>query len=237
MANLKLLPRWTEGVYQLEETDPVMGGENGIDNQQAKDLGNRTEFLRQENLELRKLLDTVKEELKNEIETNATLIRKTVPAGVVLFLAGPVEPEGWMICNGRKLKKSEFPDLFNAIGTTWGGGDDYFNLPESFEDYLRCASSKIPVGTKQGDAMRNLTGSFAIGNTWLNDYTEGVFYNDSNKLSYVHDAFYTEASSAPLTRVNTGYNLEGQHLDASRQVPTANEFRPKTSVMWAIIKY
>jgi len=33
---------YTEGIYQLETTDPVIGGTSGIANQQAKDLANRT---------------------------------------------------------------------------------------------------------------------------------------------------------------------------------------------------
>ena len=46
MANLKEIIEWVDGIYQLETTDPVMGGPNGIDNLQAKQLGNRTQFLK-----------------------------------------------------------------------------------------------------------------------------------------------------------------------------------------------
>lgn len=46
MANLKEKAEWPEGVYQLEPSDPVMGGENGIDNLQAKQLANRTLYLK-----------------------------------------------------------------------------------------------------------------------------------------------------------------------------------------------
>lgn len=45
MADLKEAPIWEKGIYQLEESDPVIGGPNGIDNLQAKQLGNRTQFL------------------------------------------------------------------------------------------------------------------------------------------------------------------------------------------------
>ena len=36
---------WKEGVYQLEERDPVLGGPNGISNQPSKDLACRTRYL------------------------------------------------------------------------------------------------------------------------------------------------------------------------------------------------
>lgn len=48
MAGLILTPEWTEEVYQLETSDPVMGGPDGIDNRQAIQLGKRTEYLKQE---------------------------------------------------------------------------------------------------------------------------------------------------------------------------------------------
>ena len=48
MANLEEKVEWTKGIYQLETTDPVMGGPNGVDNVQAKQLANRTQYLKQQ---------------------------------------------------------------------------------------------------------------------------------------------------------------------------------------------
>ena len=39
-------PKWAEGIYQLETTDPVLGGPNGIANRQAKELAARTQYLK-----------------------------------------------------------------------------------------------------------------------------------------------------------------------------------------------
>lgn len=41
-------PQWAEGIYQLETTDPVLGGPNGIANRQAKELAARTQYLKKE---------------------------------------------------------------------------------------------------------------------------------------------------------------------------------------------
>lgn len=46
MANLTLTRQWVENIYQLETSDPVMGGPDGIDNRQAKELGARTNWLK-----------------------------------------------------------------------------------------------------------------------------------------------------------------------------------------------
>lgn len=46
MANLNETAQWETGIYQLETSDPVMGGPDGIDNRQAKQLANRTLWLK-----------------------------------------------------------------------------------------------------------------------------------------------------------------------------------------------
>ncbi|TKC83831.1 hypothetical protein FAZ69_22625 [Trinickia terrae] len=46
MTNLIEAERWEDGVYQLETSDPVVGGPDGIDNLQAKQLANRTRYLK-----------------------------------------------------------------------------------------------------------------------------------------------------------------------------------------------
>ena len=46
MASLTELEQWEELIYQLETTDPVKGGDDGISNRQAKQLANRTKYLK-----------------------------------------------------------------------------------------------------------------------------------------------------------------------------------------------
>lgn len=55
MANLVDVVQWEIGIYQLEVTDPVQGGETGVDNIPHKMLANRTSYLKQE-VEKRALL-------------------------------------------------------------------------------------------------------------------------------------------------------------------------------------
>jgi hypothetical protein len=46
MADLPESQEWAQGVYQLETSDPVLGGPDGVSNQQAKQLANRTSWLK-----------------------------------------------------------------------------------------------------------------------------------------------------------------------------------------------
>ena len=48
MANLKETAKWETGIRQFEESDPVQGGENGVDNIPTRQLANRTVYLKQE---------------------------------------------------------------------------------------------------------------------------------------------------------------------------------------------
>ena len=48
MANLREIATWEAGIYQWETSDPVMGGENGIDNKPTRQLANRTQWLKTE---------------------------------------------------------------------------------------------------------------------------------------------------------------------------------------------
>ena len=41
-------PAWSNGIYQIETSDPVLGGANGIANRQAKELAARTQWLKTE---------------------------------------------------------------------------------------------------------------------------------------------------------------------------------------------
>ncbi len=48
MADLIEAVQWEATIYQLETTDPVKGGNDGISNRQAKQLANRTAYLKQQ---------------------------------------------------------------------------------------------------------------------------------------------------------------------------------------------
>ena len=57
---------------------------------------------------------------------------RLVPAGTVVPFAGMEVPEDWLLCDGREVSRSEYDDLYAAIGTLYGIGDGSttFNLPD-----------------------------------------------------------------------------------------------------------
>jgi hypothetical protein len=65
MAYLPEEADWEDGIYQLEISDPVLGGEGGIANLQATQLGNRTAYLKQQVDSLQEVVKVLVEQLQS----------------------------------------------------------------------------------------------------------------------------------------------------------------------------
>lgn len=65
-----------------------------------------------------------------------------VPPGTVTAFAGRTAPNGWLMCDGQSYSISTYRDLYNAIGTTYGGYGQSFQVPD-----LR---GRFPVGKDTG---------------------------------------------------------------------------------------
>ena len=69
----------------------------------------------------------------------------------------------WLVCNGAELSKVNYPDLFAALGHTYGGNvwSDKFNIPDLrntlFPDHMMFAKSSINSQTVVGSLL-NLRG-------------------------------------------------------------------------------
>ena len=55
-----------------------------------------------------------------------------MPAGVIMPYAGTTPPDGWLLCYGQEISRSEYAELFSAVLITYGEGDHIttFNLPD-----------------------------------------------------------------------------------------------------------
>lgn len=153
------------------------------------------------------------------------------PPGTVVMLASQNIPNGYRLlkCNGAAISRSAYADLFASIGTTYGAGDgvNTFNVPDARGEFPRFADDGRgidwlrTVGSKQGDAMRNITGTFE-GNTDDGDsQKKGAFYNTGIGFAGANGAGWG--------------GIIG--FDASRVVPTATENRPRNIALLACIRY
>lgn len=73
--------------------------------------------------------------------------------GSILPYTGSTVPDGFLECDGRAISRSDYSDLFEVIGTTFGAGDGSttFNLPN--------LSGKVALGVGDGYAIGSEGGS------------------------------------------------------------------------------
>lgn len=70
----------------------------------------------------------------NGIEYAGIEINDTQPIGEIIDSGSDEVPLGYLPCDGRSLLRSEYPELFKAIGTKYGAVDaQHFNLPNEEE--------------------------------------------------------------------------------------------------------
>lgn len=128
---------------------------------------------------------------------------------------------GELACNGASALRTAFPDLYAAIGTTWGAVDGtHFTLP-NFTDtgrFLRSASGSLAVGTYQSNQnaahTHSITGAPAVGTLTTDSqgaHQHSVFLKDPG---HVHGGIPNPASTA-TTDVTGNQAVTGNKNSAS----------------------
>lgn len=154
-----------------------------------------------------------------------------IQAGTIGYFGMSSAPTGWLKCNGAAISRTTYSDLFAAISTTFGSGDGSttFDLPDLRGEFIRALDDGAGIDTgrtlasTQSYALENFTGVFNSGQYYSYAYATGVFAASGN------NAHRTYASGT-----NAGLQLT---IDASRQVNTSTETRPRNVALLACIKY
>ena len=98
-----------------------------------------------------------------------------VQTGVIIPFAGTSVPTGYLLCNGAAVSRTDYANLFAAIGTLYGAGDGSttFNLPDARDRVLQGASGTHSAGSYIAAGLPNITGHtttlrwpVAVGNGW-----------------------------------------------------------------------
>lgn len=119
---------------------------------------------------------------KNKVLTNNGTTASwdvAVPVGTVINYGGSYAPSGWLVCDGSAISRTTYADLYSAIGTTFGEGDESttFNLPDLID---RVAQGSTTVGTELDGAIPNIKGTFTGGTNYMNTQQSGAFVWNGN---------------------------------------------------------
>ena len=96
--------------------------------------------------------------LKENIQNMMTVL---TPVGVIQAFAGSATPDGWLLCDGSAVSRTDYADLYAVIGDTYGAGDgvDTFNLPDLVDQFVQGSATS---GTVKSAGLPNITGSFSV---------------------------------------------------------------------------
>ena len=77
------------------------------------------------------------------------------PLGTINAFGGATAPEGWLLCQGQAISRTEYADLFAVIGTNFGSGDGSttFNLPDLRGEFLRGAGTNSHTTQGNGGSV------------------------------------------------------------------------------------
>ena len=126
MANLPETPQWEEGVYQIEVSDPVLGGPDGISNRQAKQLASRTLYLKQQ-------VEKGGSDLAKHIAA-ADPHTQYAPKASPTFTGTPTAPTPAANDNSKKLVTTEF--VARAIAALAGTAPETLDTLKELADAL-----------------------------------------------------------------------------------------------------
>lgn len=82
-----------------------------------------------------------------------------LPVGSITAYAGKFTPSGWLLCDGSSVSRTDYPELYAAIGTTYGSGDGRttFNLPMLTDN--RFIEGYPTSGARKNPGLPNIRGT------------------------------------------------------------------------------
>ena len=191
--NITELDTWQEGIYQLEENDLAQGGPDGIMNQQAKELGSRTRFLKKKLEELEKTVPGTEEynELLAQIKKLdiSSLSRRTdhlerlVGNAYLAFQMANIDPDGYdgMLIETFDGNAPEIDQTTTVVKSLVSGDDSidvedsskliigsYYQLTDGEKtEEVQIKSINTSGSIKRVILMENVKNQYNIGRTKL----------------------------------------------------------------------
>ncbi|WP_289702573.1 tail fiber protein [uncultured Parasutterella sp.] len=149
-------------------------------------------------------IDGLKKLLRAEIAASCLA---AMPIGTVVHYMGDTIPEGFLLCNGASLSRTEYPELFDVIGTKCGSADSaHFSIPDMHHRFLEGTTVLSEIGKYIAEGLPNIsseldsytgegsgsfrrgTGATALSNKMTLGYEPGVATLDNSWRTAIFSA-------------------------------------------------
>ena len=176
----------------------------------------------------------------NDVAAEAkTTAEAASPTGVVQAFAGSTTPQGWLLCDGSAVSRTDYAALFAVIGTTYGAGNGSttFNLPNLVDKFVQ---GNATSGTIKSAGLPNITGqvSFVQMISWAQNAAVRNLGGAIDKMGHQTDRNKAESIG---TDDNSGSGWDtGIMFDASKSnsiYGNSATVQPPALTMRYIIKY
>lgn len=192
------------------------------------------------------------------------IIADFIPIGTVqCFSMERISSLGmWMPCDGRRLKVSEYEELYYRIGNTYGGNDQYFRIPDLRGCFIRgwdedgILDPQRNFGSYQEDSVQDhshLVDKSKFGTYYsgahshkINYYkskvgSPGIFEDGYDAACYTtyepdRDCTFVNGSHSHSISIEDGAIQQCASILSGGEVRTAMETRPKNVAMHFCIR-
>ena len=146
-----------------------------------------------------------------------------IPVGTIIPFAGNSVPQGYLLCDGSAISRTDYASLFAVIGTIYGAGDGNatFNLPNT--------NNRVLWGNGNGylaEQLPNIRGNFPTV--------------PSRSGQTISGAFYVDGTNGSIGYQNYTVNFMNMVFNASRSSSTYTDngiVRPNSLQVRFCIKY
>jgi microcystin-dependent protein len=174
------------------------------------------------------------------------------PPGSVMAYAGSTPPEGWLICDGSTLSRTQYAELFAAIGTAHGEGNGAttFNLPDYRGYFLRgvdmgagrdpdvISRTAVITGGNTGDAVGSVQEDQMQSHKHDDSGHTHGYYTNIDQEGHGDGPYTSAENDNTYQTTETGYaNLTDPVTSTAGLVRHGMETRPRNAYVIWIIKY
>ena len=172
--------------------------------------------------------------------TDRDYVDARLPTGSIIEWGLSTPPAGYLELDGSAISRSTYADLFAVVSTTWGvgNGTTTFNIRDDRGEFKRGwdnsrgVDSGRGINSTQSWAIENITGSLAgISET---------FSNPDAGIAVGTSAIYRSSTGPSTSGTPDGVDSSSSGtmaFDASRNVQTSTETRPRNIATMYCVKY